>query len=53
MFESDKEIVDDLLRVNRDFRRLYQKHDQLNRQVDHANRDARTMDEFSLESMKK
>lgn len=53
MFESDKEIVNDLLKVNRDFRRMYDKHDQLNREVDHANRDTRSMDEFSLENLKK
>lgn len=53
MFETDKEIVNDLLRVNRDFQRMYDKHDQLNRQVDHANRDARAMDDFSLETLKK
>ena len=53
MFETDKEIVDDLLKINRDFRRMYTKHDQLNREVDHANRDIRAMDDFSLENLKK
>lgn len=53
MFESEKEIVDDLLKINRDFRRMYNKHDQLNREVDHANRDIRAMDDIALENLKK
>ena len=53
MFEADQHIVNDLLKENREFRWMYTKHDQLNRQVDHANRDLRAMDDFSLENLKK
>ena len=34
MFEFEREIVEDLLKVNNDFRRLYTKHDQLKRKVE-------------------
>lgn len=53
MFEADQHIVDNLLKENREFRWMYTKHDQLNREVDHANRDLRAMDDFSLENLKK
>jgi uncharacterized protein len=53
MFEFEKEIVEDLLKVNDNFRRMYNKHNQLNRKVDNANQRAETIDEFSLETLKK
>lgn len=53
MFEFEKEIVEDLLKVNDDFRRMYTKHGQLNRKVDHANHGAEVLDDFSLENLKK
>ncbi len=53
MFEFEKEIVQDLLKVNDNFRRMYNKHNQLNRKVDNANQRAETIDEFSLETLKK
>ena len=53
MFEFEKEIVEDLLKENKDFRRMYNKHDQLNRKVDHVNRGAESIDDFSLETLKK
>ena len=51
--EFEKEIVDNLLKENDDFRRMYNKHDQLNRKVDNANHRAVSIDEFSLETLKK
>ena len=53
MFEFEQEIVDELLEQNKDFRRMYNKHDQLNRKVDHANHGTESIDEFSLETLKK
>ncbi len=53
MFEFEKEIVDNLLKENDDFRRMYNKHDQLNRKVDNANHRPVSIDEFSLETLKK
>ena len=53
MFEFEKEIVENLLKENKDFRRMYNKHDQLNRKVDHARRGPESIDEFSLETLKK
>ncbi len=53
MFEFEKEIVDDLLKINDNFRRMYNKHNQLNRKVDNANQRAESIDEFSLETLKK
>ena len=53
MFEFEKKIVDNLLKENDDFRRMYNKHDQLNRKVDNANHRAVSLDEFSLETLKK
>lgn len=53
MSEFEKEIVNELLEVNKDFRRMYNKHDQLNRKVDHANHGDEAIDDFSLEALKK
>ncbi len=53
MFEFEKEIVEDLLKVNNDFRRMYNKHGQLKRKVAHANHGTEVIDDFSLEILKK
>lgn len=53
MFEFEREIVEDLLKVNNDFRRLYTKHDQLKRKVDQVKNKKAVIDEFFLENIKK
>ena len=53
MFEFEREIVEDLLKVNNDFRRLYTKHDQLKRKVEQVKNKKAVIDEFSLENIKK
>jgi len=53
MFEYDQHIVDSLLSENNDFKRLYDKHDELKQRVDEANSGTLPVDDFSLEKMKK
>jgi uncharacterized protein YdcH (DUF465 family) len=53
MFENDKEIVDALLNDNKDFRRLYNKHSILKNTVKEANEGNVSMDQLSLEELKK
>lgn len=53
MFEYDQHIVNSLLSENNDFKRLYDKHDELKQRVDEANSGALPIDDFSLEKMKK
>ncbi len=53
MFEFEEGIVEHLLKENRDFERLYKKHDQLKRRVDGAHVGAEQIDDLSLESLKK
>ena len=53
MFEHDQGIVDSLLAENNDFKRLYDKHDELNQRVDEANHGAAAIDDITLENMKK
>ncbi len=53
MFEFDQQIVDSLLSENIDFKRLYEKHDMLNQQVDEINSGNITTDDVTLENMKK
>lgn len=53
MFEFDQQIVDSLLSENIDFKRLYEKHDMLNQQVDEINSGNQTTDDVTLEKMKK
>ncbi|HEY5702554.1 MAG TPA: YdcH family protein [Gammaproteobacteria bacterium] len=53
MFEFDQQIVDSLLSENIDFKRLYEKHDMLNQQVDEINSGNLTTDDVTLENMKK
>lgn len=53
MFENDQEIVNALLNDNKDFRRLYDKHSSLKNTVEEANQGNVSMDEFSLEELKK
>lgn len=53
MFEYDQHIVNSLLSENNDFKRLYDKHDELKQRVDEANSGTLPVDDFSLERMKK
>ena len=53
MFEYDQQIVNSLLSENNDFKRLYDKHDELKQRVDEANSGTLPVDDFSLEKMKK
>ena len=53
MFEYDQQIVNSLLVMNKDFKRLYDKHDSLNQKVDEANSGSVALDDYSLEKLKK
>lgn len=53
MFEHEQEIVDVLLSEDNNFQRLYNKHTQLNEKVDEASSGVPTVDEYTLEDMKK
>lgn len=53
MFENDREIVNALLNNNKDFKRLYDKHSVLKSTVKEANEGNVSMDQFSLEELKK
>ena len=53
MFENDQEIVNALLNNNKDFKRLYDKHSVLKNTVQQANDGNVSMDQFSLEELKK
>jgi len=39
--------------MNKDFKRLYDKHDSLNQKVDEANSGSVALDDYSLEKLKK
>ncbi|RME33153.1 MAG: DUF465 domain-containing protein [Gammaproteobacteria bacterium] len=53
MFESDHSVVQRLLDSNDEFRRLYEKHSELNSRVDQANAGLLVMDDTELENIKK
>ena len=53
MFEFDEEIVEVLLRESVDFKRLYDKHINLKREVDSANAGDSPIEDMELEGMKK
>ncbi len=53
MFEFDEEIVEALLKESVDFKRLYDKHMNLNRDVDSANTGDTPIEDMELEGMKK
>jgi uncharacterized protein YdcH (DUF465 family) len=53
MFEHDQEIVHQLLADNPDFKDLYDKHQELNEQVDKAAHGVLPLDDVTLEKMKK
>ena len=53
MFEFDEEIVEALLKESVDFKRLYDKHMDLNRDVDSANTGDTPIEDMELEGMKK
>ena len=53
MFEFDEEVVEALLKESVDFKRLYDKHVDLNRDVDSANNGDKPIEDMELERMKK
>jgi uncharacterized protein YdcH (DUF465 family) len=53
MFEYEEAIVEQLLKENNDFKRLYNKHGQLKRRVEEVHRGREQLDDFSLENLKK
>lgn len=53
MFEYDSEIVSNLLAENKDFRRLFDKHNELKKKVQNVNIGMDAVDDFSLENLKK
>jgi len=53
MFEYDNEIVESLLSENRNFERLYNKHNELKQKVEQANAGLDPIDEIALEQLKK
>ena len=53
MFEYDEDIVDVLLKENLDFKRLYDKHSNLKREVDGGNAGDFPIEEMDLGGMKK
>ena len=53
MFENDQEIVNALLNNNKDFRRLYDKYSVLKNTVKEVNDGNVSMDQLSLEELKK
>ncbi len=53
MFEFDEEIVEALLKESVDFKRLHDKHIDLNRDVDSANTGDTPIEDMELERMKK
>lgn len=53
MFDEDQEVVNNLLHNSIEFKRLYDKHYRLHRQVEEAQRGDIDMDDFALEALKK
>ncbi len=53
MFENRQESVNQLLGENIEFRRLYNKHQQLHQTVEEAENGVRAMDETTLHQLKK
>ncbi len=53
MFEYDNEIVESLLSENRNFERLYNKHNELKHKVEQSNAGLDPIDEISLEQLTK
>ena len=53
MFEHDQDTVDQLLTTDDRFRRLYDKHRDLNVKVDEVNSGSAAMEHFELETLKK
>lgn len=53
MFEYESDIVANLLVEDKDFRRLFDKHNELKRRVQNANTGMEAVDDFYLENLKK
>ena len=53
MFEYDQSIVNRLLEEDAEFRTLYEKHRELNQQVDEADCGVLPLDDLSLHRLKK
>ena len=53
MFDQDQDLVAHLLNESNDFRRLYDKHDDLKKTVQEANEGNISVDEITLDNLKK
>ncbi len=53
MFENDQDLVESLLISNNDFKRLYDKHTKIKNTVKEVNEGHVSIDQFSLEELKK
>lgn len=53
MFESQREVVESLLTNDNAFKRLYEKYEDLKVDVDQANIGKKTIDDLTLNEMKK
>ncbi len=53
MFDQDQDLVTHLLNESNDFRRLYDKHDDLKKTVQEANEGNISVDEITLDNLKK
>lgn len=53
MFEYESDIVANLLVEDQDFKRLFDKHNELKRRVQNANTGMEAVDDFYLENLKK
>ncbi len=53
MFEYDQQIVEKLLEESDEFRSLYEKHQELNQQVDDADVGVLPLDDLTLHRLKK
>jgi len=53
MFEFDQQVVSTLLSEDSNFKRLYDKHNELKETVNQANHGELTIDDLALETLKK
>ncbi len=53
MFENQKDIMEQLLQSDENFRRLYNQHQQLDKRVDDAEAGSEPMDDLALNAIKK
>ena len=53
MFEHRQNIMDELMKENEDFRRIYNRHQQLDKRVTAAEMGTAPMDDLALNKLKK